>query len=235
MISAPWLNDNADDPIRVNELTSHIDVLPTLLGLVGYDTREKQIALGAKIQDHTVIPLPGADLGPVMVDPTKSVVEPDGTDRESVLFITYDTITNYLEFEEPTPPHYDEFLKMVDHLKETGIGVAKGPVMEPCCIQAVRSKEWKLARYFDPRGGATDQWELYYLTRDALEETNLVSWNDAGEPVPEPSRLKPDWPVDAQQLDDALTSMRTQLDTAVTTYLGGPPSVQEPYVLEAIT
>ena len=102
---------------------------------------------------------------------------------------------------------------------------------EPCHIRCVRTNDWKLARYWDPFGKVSDEWELYYLVGDLYEQYNLVSWEN-GEPVPEPGRLRPDWGVSEQQLAETLTSLRELLVKLEEEYLGGPRPVEEPYTIE---
>jgi len=233
VISSPLTNSNADAPQYIEQLTSHIDVLPTLLNLAGFDAAaQSELAQQLIDEKRTVVPLPGANLAPLVSKPTTPVVHPTGEAREGVFFITYDTITNYLEFEEPMPPHYGVFLQQVNRVRERGIALATGSVTDPCCIQAVRTEDWKLARYFDLKGEATDQWELYYLVGDEMEQFNLLSWDREGRPILQPERIQEGWSIDAKQLEAALQYLSQLLADYQKRYLGGPPSIQEPYVLE---
>ncbi|MCB1627877.1 MAG: sulfatase-like hydrolase/transferase [Xanthomonadales bacterium] len=106
LVSAPWLNASAEQIRYVDQLTSHIDVLPTLLGLSGIevDTLAPPAPPGQSwepIAGQTYEPLPGADLTAVIENPSKPVVSPDGSLREGVLFISDDTITEYLKASRP--------------------------------------------------------------------------------------------------------------------------------------
>lgn len=67
LVSSPTLNAGTT-PVRISQLTSHIDVLPTLLGLAGYDAIQRDV-LGRQIPGQTYMPLLGADLSPVIEDP----------------------------------------------------------------------------------------------------------------------------------------------------------------------
>lgn len=180
----------APEPSQIDALTSHIDILPTVLGLAGV-TPEARKAIGAELaQSRPVPPLPGVDLSGIIagaiagdrVEPP--VVEPDGEVREGVLFITDDDIT------APLPPSrtaqekhsYEEFAvyqNVVDAVREGRFGkgpvrLTPGSVRQPNHVRAVRTKDYKLARYFDPSGRAAQEWEMYDLAGDPNEAINLV-------------------------------------------------------------
>lgn len=231
MLSSPLINP-VEEVRYVDQLTSHIDVLPTLLGLIGIDGAQ-QNELGNSIEGHTYLPLPGANLAPVIADPTQPVITSNGKQRRSVLFMTDDTITQYLQGEE-APSAYQIFLAEVEHLREQGIALHPGSVTEPCHIRCARTEDWKLARYFDHLGRVNDQWELYYLKEDRDEAINLVNWDDAGNPVLCPDRIPSDWPLTPTQLQEALATMRGLLVELEEQYLGGPRPYEEPYTLEVL-
>lgn len=228
LVSSPLINP--DDKMReVNQLTSHIDVLPTILGLAGIDEAARE-ELGQQIEGKAYEPLPGANLTSVMKTPDQPIVLPNNETREGVLFITDDTITQYLRGEK-APLAFEVFLDEVEYQQKHGVELKDGSVTEPCHIRCVRTNDWKLARYWDPFGKVSDEWELYYLVGDLYEQYNLVSWEN-GEPVPEPGRLRPDWGVSEQQLAETLTSLRELLVKLEEEYLGGPRPVEEPYTIE---
>lgn len=226
VFSGPMLNAAEDQPRYVDQQTSHIDVLPTLLGLAGIDSEQ----VGPTMPDQTWMPLPGANLAPVLRDPEQPVTTGDGRPRDGVLFISDDTITEYLAGEQ-APPAFAVFKGEVENLRDQGVALQPGSVVEPCHIRCSRTPEWKIARYFDPRNRATDQWELYDLRNDPAERTNLVRWDDAGNPVVCPERASgPDAP-DAAELEEILRRMRDLLDTLEQQYLGGAMPVTRDYTL----
>jgi hypothetical protein len=88
VVSSPRVNPSPDTMVDIDQVTSHIDLLPTLLGLAGY-SKSDQAALEPLILGHEVYPLPGRDLS--------GLISGDGSDkaddREGVLFVTQDNIT----------------------------------------------------------------------------------------------------------------------------------------------
>lgn len=171
---------------QVGAVTSHIDILPTVLGLVGVDEAERTEIHRRLAERRPVPPLPGIDLTPLINGkwPNDMVVEPDGNTREGVLFITDDEITAPLP--ATLDPHqrqaYEQFgvyAQTVDAVREGANGkepvaISPGAVKQPNHIRCVRTARYKLARYFDPTGQATQEWELYDLHRDPNETMNLV-------------------------------------------------------------
>ncbi|NPV20956.1 sulfatase-like hydrolase/transferase [Bradyrhizobium aeschynomenes] len=175
-----------DKPLRASDaLTSHIDMLPTVLGLAGVKAKERE-DIARKLSESRPVPaLRGVDLSPLLRGETDTVVEPDGKPRQGVLFITDDEIT------EPLPPEnnahnrqslaefalYDKVVAAVregHHGKGPVRTITPGPVRQPNHVRCVRTREYKLSRYFDPSGKAAQQWEMYDLTRDPNEVENLV-------------------------------------------------------------
>jgi arylsulfatase A-like enzyme len=54
-------------------------------------------------------------------------------------------------------------------------GQAKPPYPKPPNhIASIREERWKLAKYYDPKGKARPQWEMYDLKTDPLERKNLA-------------------------------------------------------------
>jgi len=232
VVSAPWLADHkaadSEEVVRyVDELTSHIDVLPTLLGLTGVHEIERE-KLGLAMQGQTYEPLPGADLSEVIKGHADHVSNPDRSRREGVLFTTDDTITEYLAGEQ-MPPAFKIFSGEVDRWRAKGVGLAPGPVTQPCHIRCARTADWKLARYFDPNNIATDQWELYDLRNDPIEANNLVTWDAAGEAVTCPDRIPPDSGLNPNALSQVLEKMQALLGDLEERYLGYPHPVVEEY------
>jgi len=189
VFSYPAFNDNENLPVQCDALTSHVDVLPTILGLahVGPVLRK---AISEKImQSCPVPPLPGVDLAPLIKGEwARDIVqEHDGTLREGVLFITDDEITAPLAYENDDfgKRSYAEFAvynAAVDRVI-TGkkghdpVPMTKGPVKQPNHVRCVRTQRYKLARYCDPSKKVPDEWEMYDLKTDAIEAVNLVEVN----------------------------------------------------------
>ena len=214
IVSSPLVN-GGESMRHVTQLTSHIDIAPTLLGLAGYDAAARnQIAnlmLGKQVFD-----LPGADLSGLLTDPRANpqVVEPDGQVRQCVLFVTDDDITVPLsdDYGDDTFKYFCDNVEALRALIATapenlppGVrreflpkALAPGGVAQPNHVQCVRTADWKLSRYWDPSGQESGQWEMYDLQADIREHVNLVAWengqpvlNDAGKANPNASAMLP--------------------------------------------
>ncbi len=172
--------------IQLDQVTSHIDLVPTLLGLAGIDAKRRtDLSSALKKDGFDVPPLVGADLSGILEGTeTGPVKDPDGSDRQGVLFITDDMITEPLTGVNP-PESYDIYKQAVDsfikttdpHWKPLTENLYPGPVVQPNNLRCVRQKHWKLTRYFDPQGEKGDQWELYNLENDPNEMDNLLIYN----------------------------------------------------------
>jgi arylsulfatase A-like enzyme len=167
----------------VSAPTSHVDLLPTLLGLAGV---EPESLVGPLAEHHIEVqPLVGRDLSPVILDPSgsRSLAAP-------IYFTTED--------------HIDAGLRR--HNRFTGEPFV--PVPAPANIESVivplpddgdgASRLWKLSQYYDRLEGweasqglaspapdgpepVPSQWELYDLSHDPEERNNL--WSSADAPV----------------------------------------------------
>lgn len=213
----------APEPAQYDGLTSHIDILPTILGLagVGADARH---AIGQKLAlSRPVPPLPGVDLSAILTDAaTKGeiavtpIVEPDGQEREGVLFITDDDITAPLApsrtaQERHSYEEFDVYLDVVDSVIHGSDGkgpvaLRRGPVKQPNHVRAVRTRDFKLVRYFDPSGREPQEWEMYDLRSDAIEANNLVQVTAT------PPTIREGLPAALQQEADRLAQLLRRLE-----------------------
>jgi arylsulfatase A-like enzyme len=166
----------------VSAPTSHVDLLPTLLGLVGVEPG----SLVGQLSEHhiEVQDLVGRDLSPMILDPS-------GSSSEAPVYFT-------------TEDHIDAGLR--HHNRFTGEPFV--PVAAPGNIESVivplpddedgAPRLWKLSQYYDrlddweashrvaapaPDGPepVPSQWELYDLSHDPEERHNL--WSSADAPV----------------------------------------------------
>jgi arylsulfatase A-like enzyme len=160
-------------PAGVQTPTSHVDLLPTLLGLAGIDV-ERAAAMVTVEHDETQ-PLPGRDLSPVL----RGSVTAESL-SEPLYFMTEDDVARGLTMQsivtgtafEPVP--YPSHVESVITTRRTAAGDA--------------SEVWKLNHYYE-RLDAFDQdhglptnpfapppaesvWELHNLTADPEERHN---------------------------------------------------------------
>ena len=196
LISSKRFNEARDTPHAVLAQTSHIDVLPTLLKLAHATDDHIARARHNLSKTHAAAPLPGANLVPVIRAGGGPVIGPDGHVREGVLFATDDMITEPLPRDDD--PHnvqswqqYAVFNATVELLRTPPVAgtathaylpdLAPGPVPQPAHVRALRSREWKLVRYCDPwsERPVPDQWELYNLAVDPIENINLLIYDGA--------------------------------------------------------
>jgi arylsulfatase A-like enzyme len=215
--------DGPDKPLRASDaVTSHIDILPTILGLVDICGEDREAIARSLAETRSVPPLPGADLSALIKGKTDVVIEPDGRPRQGVLFITDDEIT------APLPPddnahtrksleEFDVYCKTVEAVRDGKEGkgpvegLSPGPVRQPNHVRCVRTQEYKLSRYFDPSGQTAPQWEMYDLRHDPNELDNLVRV-DATPPAARAAL--PPWTnhETVQQAADELTALQTMLE-----------------------
>lgn len=207
---------------QIDALTSHIDMLPTILGLAHVGPEERDRIARRMAAHRPVPPLPGIDLAPLIRGEADEARETDGSPREGVLFITDDEIT------APLPPSrspeekkslkefavYDAAVAAVragTHGKGPVPDLAPGSVRQPNHVRCVRTRGWKLARYFDPSGRVAQEWEMYDLTRDPNETTNLVA---VGTTPPTASGDLPAWadPATVQTQADQLARLLARLE-----------------------
>lgn len=156
--------------------TSHVDLIPTMLGLAGIDAAKAASVLS---QDHSEVhPLVGRDLSSVVLGQQTETEEP-------VYFMTDDEVSEGLNQTNPLLGFDYHSVVQPGHL-ETVIAVVKNEGKE---------QVWKYTRYFDnpqfwnnapdydekevnghkvkknePR---PEEFEMYNVTEDPLEENNL--------------------------------------------------------------
>ncbi len=219
---------------QIDKITSHIDILPTILGLAGITTEDMPNLQNKLLAEgYEVAPMPvGENLSDLIQNHKKSV----NNARKSVLFITHDTIT------EPLPPpgrsqastfeddsheltNFRVFNALVHKLitdaKTSGNSseltkLTEGPVAHPNNVHAIIEETgWKLVRYFDSVDiNLPAQYELYDLNSDPNEITNLLQYN-AVFPTPVANANY----SDAEIIDKAI-SLLAQLKTLEVNQLG---------------
>ena len=176
VVAGPGIAPSPGDPSGGFGMpTSHVDLLPTLLGLIGASPAE----LAPVVAEHhcEVRDLPGRDLSPLLREPgAGGSVELDG----AVYFMTEDEISRGLRT----------------------VGAISGqefdPVSAPAAVESVVAELdgglWKLNRYYSANGDGKEadpgsvpgadgpeEWELHDLVADPDERTNLAG--QPGAPV----------------------------------------------------
>ncbi|MCB1250596.1 MAG: sulfatase-like hydrolase/transferase [Acidimicrobiales bacterium] len=154
--------------------TSHVDLIPTLLGLVGADVEAAAAALGA---NHTEVrPLPGRDLSDVLTGTTA----PAGVSAP-VYFMTEDDVTRGVKQRNLLTGEPFDAIDALTCIESVVAPLPTGPDGAP--------ELWKLNHYHEglrawhaDRGAtspndrgldADPEWELHNLTADPEERTNL--------------------------------------------------------------
>ena len=112
-------------PMSINSITSHVDLLPTLLGLAGFEASDFQDAVAQGHSDP--VPLVGRDLSGL-------VLGESGPTNEPIYFMTDDDPSRGLD-------------------QENFYGVGYDSVIQPNHIESViveiDGEVWKYSRYFD--------------------------------------------------------------------------------------
>lgn len=216
---------SAGTVINIDALTSHIDILPTILGLALVPDEEREHIHETLAGERAYVPaLPGVNLAPLIRGHQGTIVEPDGRERRGVLFITDDEITAPLPvIEDPhTKKSMQEFAVYCTAVNKVITGnnplnkgpvpwLGEGSVCQPNHIRCVRTMQYKLARYCLPGDSSiSDQWEMYDLKNDPNEETNLVQVR-ANPPTAVTN--PPSWaPASLQQVIDELAQLLAELE-----------------------
>jgi arylsulfatase A-like enzyme len=217
VICSSTYNPSEDVPIQNDALTSHVDIVPTVLGLAGIDNAARAKIAENMMKSRPVPPLPGIDLVPMLKGewPKDQVLEAGGAPRPGILFITDDEITAPLAYEnddfgERSEAEFKVYCESVDVVIKGKPGhdpvkMTPGSVKQPNHVRCVRTMQYKLARYIDPSGKAVQEWEMYDLKADANETTNLVQVKG-----PLPKALDPSLQATVDQLAKLLTQLEAK-------------------------
>jgi arylsulfatase A-like enzyme len=173
LIAGPGIEPGGDG---VGLVTSHVDLIPTLLGLAGIDREEA--AAGVSAHHDEVQPLPGRDLSPIV----RGQVDP-ATMSTPIYFMTEDDVTRGLTEVniltgvpfDPVPPPIN--IESVLATLPTGPGGAQELWKLNHYYQ--RLDDWYAAQGIAPNPflgpAAESDWELHNLTSDPEERHNRIS------------------------------------------------------------
>jgi len=152
IIRSPLFGDTHED---VSGLTSHVDILPTLLGLAHLNEEELRTELGNKFSLN--LPLPGRDLSKYIFR------EKEFIQNVPIYFMTEDNPTS--------GPN-----------QVSALGRPYQAVPEPCSVEAIvvihKKQKWKLTQYYSTDSnfraapGAILN-EMYNVSKDPMELCNL--------------------------------------------------------------
>jgi arylsulfatase A-like enzyme len=163
LVSGPGVDTDADG---VDIATSHLDLLPTLLGLAGVDPDD----ISPEVARHHVEtqPLVGRDLSGLLGGST-TAADVDAP----VYFMTEDQITMGLRTVN---------LFTGDPFEPVGEpGKVESVIMRLPTADGGADELWKCSRYYDTLDDSSDvpsQWELHNLTVDPEERTNRAALAD---------------------------------------------------------
>lgn len=179
---------------HVHSLTSHVDLLPTMLGLANVDMEEIRIQLQSKFSE--IHPFVGRDLAPVIYTQNEASIA-DG----SIYFMTDDDVTRGQHQINPLGKPYPSVIQP-NHVETVITALYRNG----------KKELWKFSRYFDnvqfwshpgikdettrtigdttcgqqaywvtqvKTEPAPDEYELYNLTDDPMESRNLAHFSVA--------------------------------------------------------
>ena len=164
VVRGPGIEGPADG-VRVP--TSHVDLVPTLLGLVGQDAASLLDLVGAH---HTEAqPLPGRNLAEVVRGPESQVVN-----DLPIYFMTEDQFSQ--------GPHSTNPMTGASFTPVTGASNVEAVVTALPTGPGGGRELWKLAHYYGTPGtddAALTAWEIYNLSTDPEERHNLAGASEA--------------------------------------------------------
>jgi len=174
VVSSPLVNSGGD-VLEYRQTTSHVDLLPTLLGLAGF-TDEDIKRIQARIPGHTQVrDLVGLNLVP-------RIASGATLERPGVLFTTSDDPTS-LPQGVADPVYADNYVTYQDRVNQVinidKVPLTPGACREPNSVHMICTGPWKFARYMDDNGVEADQYEFYHLPSDPIEAINLVDFQTA--------------------------------------------------------
>jgi hypothetical protein len=182
VISSPLVNKDPHEMREILQPTSSIDVAPTLLALAGYQEMAVQRKMETLHGKSVVRSFAGANLATHLKGRRYGDIPgPDGRPRTGVFYMTNDMVTEPGDslWEDPERTDQDNlFLQKVDDERAKGYPLASGSVRQPNNVRALCTGDWKIVRYVDPREDEPepDEWELYCLKSDPIEQFNLVDF-----------------------------------------------------------
>lgn len=201
VVSSPLVNSGSD-VLEYKQPTSHVDLVPTLLGLAGFSDQDIK-RIQARIPGHSQVrDLVGLNLVP-------RIASGATLERPGVLFTTSDDPTS-LPKGVADPFYAANYATYQDRVNQV-ISVDKVPLVpgacrEPNSVHMICTGPWKFARYIDDNGVEADQYEFYHLPSDPIEAVNLVDFKTA--------QLRPGVSVPGfttPQLNNELALIQTQL------------------------
>ncbi len=180
VVSSPLVNGKKGKMREILQPTSSIDLAPTLLALAGYDEKDVRDKMEASHGKSKVNAFVGANLAPhIKGEREGDILGPDGNPRTGVFYMSNDMITELgatAKKEDDRWKQYQIFLRNVDDAISDGYPLKPGPVTQPNNVRALCTGDWKIVHYVDCYKVEPDEWELYCLASDPIEQTNLVDF-----------------------------------------------------------
>jgi hypothetical protein len=210
VVSSPLVN-NTGELREFTMPTSSIDLLPTMLGLAGFDAAAQEEIRGRIQGQGQVPPLVGTDISEYVYNPSLTTPIPNaatGQPRPGALFMTLDEISQMTSIDPNNKGFsaFTDYLQLVEEAKLVLPRLESGPVRQPNLVRTLIDGTWKYSRYYDPNGVEADQFELYHMPSDPIEAINLVNYQTG--------QIRNDVTVpgfSAQQLEEQRARLAAQL------------------------